>query len=165
MSRVKYFKIDNTNDDLYLEMDFGTYALMMYYASQVNYAKAEKLFNATLSEWKYRVEHNIDKGDFDSDNDTAHFVPQEITASITFINNEVIQELTNETNEDLIDKYGGQANFETFFCDNNSFLVALGVGDEVYDESKYALRGNFKALRDILQEAVNRNKPHKTLVV
>jgi hypothetical protein len=161
--RLKHFELAEANE-LELYMEFGTYVLMMYYIAQIDYQKALKLFHATISEWKYRVEYELDEGMYDSENYTCHFVPTEIQESIAFIDNQVIPALGNETYEDILVKYGCKANFENIYNDNNTFLIFLGVYDEEYDDSKYALRENFRRLKNVFQESLNRNIPFKTWV-
>lgn len=163
MTRAKYFKLVEANE-LKLEIEFGTYVLMMYYIAQIDYQKALKLFQATLPEWEYKVEYESDDGVFDSENYTCHFVPSEIQESIAFIDNQVIPALQNEAYEDVLEKYGGKANFENIFDLNNTFLNILGAYDEDYDDSKYALRENFRRLKNVFQESLNRNIPFKTWV-
>ncbi len=163
MTRTKYFELAEANE-LVLEIEFGTYVLMMYYIAQIDYQKALKLFHATISEWKYRVEYELDEGMYDSENYTCHFVPSEIQESIAFIDNQVIPALQNETYEDVLVKYGGKANFENIYNDNNTFLIFLGAYDEVYEDSKYGMWGRFEKLRNVFQESLNRNIPFKTWV-
>ena len=73
------------------------------------------MFDATLSEWKYRVEHILSTENLDGLEDfEAHFVPSELQVAISFIANDIIHSLNIET-KDLIEKYGGRDNFRKLY--------------------------------------------------
>lgn len=162
--KIKYFEFPNGNEDLHLEFEFSTYVLMMYYAAQLDYNNALKLFHATITEWNYRVEYELNEEGINSDNVTAHFVPSEIADSILFINNQLIPALIAEPLENIVDKYGGEVNFEATYNDNNTFLLFLGIYDEEYYGDKYEIIAFLKVIRNIFQESLNTNTPYHTWV-
>lgn len=165
MSRIKVFKLDYQDRQFAFEMEFGTYVLMMYYASKLEYQKSIKLFNTTVSEWQYRINNELDEGVYNSDNDTVHFVSGDIQESIQFINNQILPVLQNESNNDILNKYGGEPNFLNIYDENNNFLSSLFLSDnEMFGDNKFNMLGLFEKLRDLLQEALNRNQPYVTWI-
>ena len=159
-TRGFYFSID----ELDKVADFGTYALAMYYAKQVNAIKAKYLLEATFSEWKYRVENDLPEDGLEGLEDfESHFVPSEIKDVISFIENEVIPALNNET-QNLIDKYGGRDNFQTLYYTNPDYLICLGFDDDEYYVDNYGVRGFFIDLKEILSYCLIHNKPYEVLV-
>ncbi|WP_294230080.1 hypothetical protein [uncultured Chryseobacterium sp.] len=160
-TRKIYFELN----DLFVEIDFGTYALMMYYATQIDNQKNKKVFDATLSEWVYRVSYDIPKGIYSSDNDTSHFIPIDIQESISFITNQIIPALQNESFDSILQKYGGQTNFENvIYYQSTEYLKILSLGGEFYEDSKGVLKLYFMELRDLFQYAHNINTPFQTWI-
>ncbi|CAH0288633.1 hypothetical protein SRABI27_03999 [Pedobacter sp. Bi27] len=158
-------KVEFTHGDVYKDVDFGTYALMMYYAKQLNSTKAEIFFNATISEWNYRVEHDLPEGDLDAIDDLeVHFIPKEIRETIIFIDNELIPALNNET-LNLIEKYGGRDNFYKLFYTNPGYLIALGLNDdEFYFDIPSSIVAFLGRLKVVLELALNANTPYEVFI-
>jgi len=48
-----FFDLDDQEESI----GFGTYALIMYYAKTINETEAKKFFDATLTEYEYRVNY------------------------------------------------------------------------------------------------------------
>ncbi|AKK71504.1 hypothetical protein [Chryseobacterium gallinarum] len=161
-TRKIYFELKNNS---FVEIDFGTYSLMMYYSTQIDNQRNKKVFDATLSEWAYRVSYNISEGIYTSDNDIAHFVPADIQEAINFIDSQVIPTLENEFFNSILQKYGGQNNFEnTVYYQSTEYLKILSIGGEFYDDNKEVLKYYFIELRNLFQNALNLNMPFETWV-
>ncbi|MBO9674362.1 MAG: hypothetical protein J7577_13020 [Sphingobacteriaceae bacterium] len=158
-------KVEFIYGDIYKDIDFGTYALMMYYAKQLNSTKAEFFFNATLTEYAFRAEHDLSTGDLDGVDDLeAHFIPQEIRDSIIFIDNELIPALNNET-LNLIEKYGGRDNFYKLFYTNPGYLIALGLNDdEFYFDIPSSIVAFLGRLKIVFELALNANTPYEVFI-
>ncbi len=156
-TRAKYFEIDNIQK----VVDFGTYALMMYYTKQLNSTKAKLLFDATLSEWAYRVNYDLPEGGLDGDDDLeAHFVPAEIQEAIAFIDDELIPALNNEQ-EDLLVKYGGEDHFLELFNASPDYLELLGLNDnELYADMPDYIASFLGRLKEVFEYALSVNKPY-----
>ncbi|WEK18007.1 MAG: hypothetical protein P0Y49_14515 [Candidatus Pedobacter colombiensis] len=151
-------------EDVHLTIDFGTYALLMYYSMLTNYPKAQKLFDATLTEWQFRIEYDLPRDSFTSSDIDAHFVPSEIQESIEFIDNEVIPALNNET-QDLIVKYGGRDRFSDTINGSADFIGALGIeDDEFYYDAPESLIGIITSLKEFFQYASLVNRQYKIYV-
>lgn len=159
-TRAIYFEIDDRDNFI----DFGTYALMVYYAKQINAGKAKQLFDATLSEWKYRVEHNLSTENLDGLEDfEAHFVASELQTAISFIANDIIPALNIET-KDLIEKYGGRDNFLKLYYINPDYLAALGLNNNEFYDELYGVKVAFKQLHDLFEYALSVNTPYEVFV-
>lgn len=159
-TRAKYFIYD---DEEY-HMDFGTFSLCMYYAAQLNVVKAKKLFDATMSEWKFRVEYELPKGGLTSDDEEAHFVPLEIQEVITFLENDLIPALNNEI-QDLLDQYGGKSNFINLYYNNAEFLKFNGIDEnEFFDSDGKTLADCMNYIKIILQYSFTANQSFITYV-
>lgn len=151
-------------DEIDKVTDFGTYAIAMYYAKQINILKAKILFEATLSEWKYRVEHELSEDGLDGLEDfEAHFVPSEIEDVISFIENEIVPALSNET-QNLLEKYGGRANFLELYYTNPDYLIALGLDDNEFYGDNYGIKGFFIELKEVLSYSLIHNKPCEVII-
>jgi hypothetical protein len=160
--RVKYFEIDDIQECI----DFGTYALMMYYAKQLNSAKAKLLFDATLSEWGYRVNYDLPDGGLDGIDDLeAHFVPAKIQEAIAFIDEELVPAL-NEEPQDLFAKYGGgEDNFRTLYNTNPDYLIALGLtSDEFYWDDPEFIAEFLGRLKEVFEYSFTVNRPYEVYV-
>lgn len=156
-SRAIFFECDNEDHDIHF--DFGTFALCMYYAVQLNVDKAKKLFDATISEWKYRVEYELPIGNLISENYEAHFIPSEIEETITFLENDLIPALNNEI-PNLLIQYGGISNFLDLYYNSAPFLGFNGVFEnEVFDGDGKSLAHYMNLLKIILQYSLSVNKP------
>jgi hypothetical protein len=159
-SRAKFFEYNNEE----IHFDFGTYSLFMYYASQLNTVKAKKLMDATISEWKYRVEYELPEGGLTSDDEEAHFVPLEIQEVITFLENELIPALNNET-QDLLVQYGGKSSFINLYYNGAEYLKFLGISeDEFFESDGKSLAFYLNRLKIILQFSLSANQPFLTYV-
>jgi hypothetical protein len=159
-TRGIYFEIDDQENVI----DFGTYALMMYYAKQINANKAKQMFNATLSEWKYRVEYNLPTENLDGLEDfEAHFVPSELQEAISFIANEVIPALNNEP-RGLIEKYGGPDNFFKLYYTSPDYLAALGLNNNEFYDELYGVKVAFKQLHDLFEYSLSINTPYEIFI-
>lgn len=158
-------KVKFITDEISRDVDFGTYAIMMYYAKQLNITKTEFLFNATLTEYGFRVEHDLSTEDLDGVDDLeAHFIPQEIRDSIIFIDNELIPALNNET-LNLIEKYGGRDNFYKLFYTNPGYLIALGLNDdEIYFDIPSSIVAFLNRLKEVFELALNSNTPYEVFI-
>lgn len=162
-SRQIHFKLDNNNRT---DINFGIYCIMMYYAAQVNPVRSKRLFNASLNEWEYRVEYELDKGDLTSNDWEAHYVYADLQDIVPFINNEVIPALSNEPYDEILtQKYSGVANFMDIYYQSEDYLTFFGLAEtELFDGNKYSMRGEFKALKDFFQVVVQQNKLYEVWV-
>ena len=159
-TRAIYFEYNNEN----YHMDFGTFSLCMYYATQLNINKAKKLFDATMSEWGYRVDYDLPQNGLTSNDEMSHFVPSEIQEAITFLQNEVIPALNNQT-LDLLVQYGGKSNFINLYYNNADFLKFNGISeDEFFDSDGETLADCMNRLKIILQYSLTANQAFKTHV-
>lgn len=160
-TRIIYFELD----ELCVRISFGTYALMMYYGAQIDTEQNKKLFDATLSEWVYRVVYDLPRENYTSSDDTSHFVVKDIQESIHFIDQNIIPALQNESLDSVLDTFGGKEFFEDKgFYENEEYLRALSIGGEEYDDSREVLVIYFKELRDIFQAALDINIPFETYI-
>jgi hypothetical protein len=160
-TRKIYFELNNSS----VEIDFGTYSLMMYYAAQIDSQLSKNVFDATLSEWVYQVSYDIAKETYTNDNDIAHFVPDDIQEAIKFIDSKVIPALEDEPFHSILQKYGGQNNFENIvYYQSTEYLKILSIGGEFYDDNKAVLQYYFIELRNLFQNAFNINAPFQTWV-
>ena len=162
MARTRgiYFEINNQENVI----DFGTYALMMYYAKQINASKAKQMFNATLSEWKYRIENSLPTENLDGLEDfEAHFVPLELQGVISFIANDVIPALNSEP-RGLIEKYGGRDNFLKLYYTNPDYLAALGINNNEFYDELYGVKVAFKELHDLFEYSLSINTPYQVSI-
>jgi hypothetical protein len=159
-TRVKIFELN----DQELTFDFGTYALLMYYAKQINPIKGKKLINATISEWSYRIENEIPLGNITSDNHEAHFVISEINEVISFIDFELVNSLNSES-KNLITKYGGSSNFVNLYETNLDYLKVLAFSDcEFFDGDPSQLILFLNELKQFFQYALSQNQAFRVYV-
>jgi hypothetical protein len=159
-TRSIYFEYNYTEEHI----SFGTFALCMYYASQLNTVKTKKLMEATISEWSFRVEYELPKGGLTSDDEEAHFVSSEIQEVITFLENDLIPALNNET-QDLLEQYDGKSNFINLYYNNAEFLKFNGISEnEFFDSDGETLAHYMNRLKIILQYYLSENEPFITYV-
>lgn len=160
MARAIIFDLNDKD----LTIDFGTYALIMYYAKQVNQSKAMKLFNATLTEYRFRIRYNLPTNGINDEDYDAHFDVSEIMESFIFIDNELIPNLDSER-EDLLKKYGGNSGFLAKYYNSPGFLSALGLEDnEFYNDSPQDLIHYLVLIKDFMQYAIGENKAYQVYV-
>jgi len=160
MARVIIFDVN----EKYLTINFGTYALFMYYSKQVNENKAKKLFDATLTEYEYRVEYKLPIGGLTDEDYQAHFVPSDILDVLNFIDDELIPALTNE-NEDLLIKYGGNQGFLNKFNTDPGYLIALGLeNDEFYYDAPGDIVHYSHLLKEFFLYALQLNTAYEVIV-
>lgn len=154
-TRSIYFEYNNTEEHI----SFGTFSLCMYYAAQLNTVKAKKLMEATISEWSFRVEYDLPEGNLTSDDEEAHFVPLEIQEVITFLEDDLIPALNNET-QDLLEQYGGKSSFVNLYYDGAEFLKFNGISEnEFFDSDGETLSHYMNRLKIILQYSLSTNQP------
>ncbi|GAA3734905.1 hypothetical protein GCM10022422_17270 [Flavobacterium ginsengisoli] len=159
-TRAIYFEYNGIVE----HFDFGTFSLCMYYATLINSLKAKKLFEATISEWKYRVEYDLPEDNFTSDDDIAHFQISEITEAIEFIEDILIPSLNNET-KDILLKYGGKSNFVKLYYNNAGFLKFNGITENEFFETKgESLAYHMNRLKIILQYSLDFSQPFMVYV-
>lgn len=154
-ARAIFFEYNDEDE----HFDFGTFSLCMYYAAKLNPTKAKKLFEATISEWKYRAEYELPLENLASNNRETHFIPSEIQDTIVFLENDLIPTLNNET-QDLLKQYGGKANFVNLYYNNVEFLKLNGISeDECFDGSPENLAHYMNRLKIALQYSLTENQP------
>ncbi len=149
-----------------LPINFGTYALMMYYAGKIDPALAEMLYDSSISQVWYLLIHELPGGELIDNDGLAHFAPDEIPAIINFIGTKVIPALRKENNEiDLLETYGGQAKFYDMFCDQDGFLNDIGIDtDEDYATYPRDLIYYFTGYKKLLERALSLNKPYEVWI-
>jgi len=159
-TRVKIFELN----DKELILDFGTYALLMYYAKQIDPIKGRKLINTTISEWSYRIENEIPLVDITNDNYKVHFVISEINEVISFIESELINSLNSES-KNLITKYGGNSNFVNLYETNPDYLKVLAFSDsEFFDGDPNQLIFLLNELKQFFQYTLSQNQAFRVYV-
>ena len=161
MRRTRAKKIYLGDEEVIL--DFGTYAILMYYALMLNSTKGKKLFDATMSEWAYKVNYELDLNEITDSDINAHFVISEIQEAITFIEEELINALRSET-QNLLIKYGGRSNFQKIVNSNDGIIGFLGLDNEEFyiDKPTYLIEIAHK-LKDFLHMAVTLNMPYEVI--
>ncbi|MFH6943591.1 hypothetical protein [Flavobacterium sp. FlaQc-50] len=155
-SRAIFFEYNDEE----IHFDLGTFALCMYYAVQLDIVKAKKLFDATLSEWTYRVDYDLPEGNLTSDNQEAHFVVSEIQEAIAFIKDDLIPALNNEK-QDLLNQYGGISNFINLHDSTTTFLRFYGIFENDFSESDGESLAHYMGLlKTALQHSIYINQPN-----
>jgi hypothetical protein len=155
-SRALFFEYNDEE----IHFDLGTFALCMYYAVQLNIAMAKKLFDATLSEWAYRVDYDLPEGDLTSDDREAHFKVSEIQEAIIFLQNDLIPALSNER-QDLLEQYGGISNFIHLYDNTTPFLRLYGIFENDFSESDGESLAHYMGLLKMaLQHSIAVNQPN-----
>lgn len=158
--RAIYFELDDRNQ----HFDFGTYALLMYYAKSVNSRLAKKFLDSTFSEYEYRIIYDLSVDTLDEESRTAHFIASEIQEIIEFLEQELIPSLENES-RNLFEKYGSKENFYELFYSNVEFLDPLGIyHDECYNDEPKGLIFLIKILIRFMQSALSLNIPYSVFV-
>ena len=157
MSKTRTINFATGND--LLTFDFGTYALIMYFAKDIDPTNAKKMFYATLDEFYYQLAINQSVENL-SDNELAvHFNPQELHEVITFIDNAIIPALEKET--DLISKYGGMKSFNNLFYQNQDYLIAINIYDgEYYSTDVGQIINLVNGMKSFFQRALDSNEPY-----
>jgi hypothetical protein len=160
-ARVIFFDIDNES----LHWDFGTHALIMYYAKQLNPEKGKTMLNCTLSEFFYRVNYDLPTEDLTYNDDNSHFVKDNIRQVIAFIDTELIPALNSES-QDLILNYGGEKAFFDSFYTDMEYLEAIDIylHNEVYEADPQFLANIMNHLREFLQYALKANRAYSVYV-
>lgn len=159
-TRVKIFELN----DKELILDFGTYALLMYYAKQIDPIKGRKLINTTISEWSYRIENEIPLADITNDNYEVHFVISEINEVISFIESELINSLNSESTN-LITKYGGNSNFVSLYETSPDYLKVLAFSEsEFFDGDPNQLIFLLNELKQFFQYTLSQNQAFRVYV-
>lgn len=157
-TRSIFFECEDENYDFHI--DIGTFAICMYYAVQLDAEKAKTVFDATLSEWAYRVDYDLPENNLTSEDIEAHFVPSEILEAIVFLENELIPALNNETT-DLLMQYGGISNFLDLYYSSIYYLRFYGVfRNEFFDGDGGSLAHYMNLLKITLQYSLSINKPY-----
>ena len=159
---IHFYAYRDDPDDLDMEISFGTYVLMLYYAGQLNYQKAKLLYHATLSEYRYRINYDLPLGNLTDDDDGCHFDVTEFQQVIAFIENELIPEL-NKENQDLIEKYGGEDGFYNKFNQNSGFIEA-SIYDEYYDSDPWEVAAVLTAFKSLLSNAILTNRLYRCFI-
>jgi hypothetical protein len=161
MARSILFVLGNNE----MRYDFGSYAILMYYAKQLNEANAKKFFYATTTEYYYRVLNDLDTEGYSDDDDTAHYEPQDIIDVINFIDKELIPTLNAEPSN-LLAKYGGAESFVELYDAEENFLDALGLDDNEYytDEPKVIANALEFFKKEFLQNSLNSGIPMERIL-
>lgn len=156
MKRTRSIYFENNNEEEHIS--FGSFAICMYYATQLNASKAKKFFDATISEWKYRAEYELPVGSLSSDDTEAHFIVSEVQEVVTFLENDVIPALNAET-QDVLVQYGGKSNFINLYYNDAAFLKFNGISeDEFFDGDGETLADYMNRLKLILQYSLSVNQ-------
>jgi hypothetical protein len=161
-TRVKYFELD----DNIQQFNFGTYALLMYYAKQIDVVNSKLFFDATLTEFEYRIYYNLSIGDISDDDSTAHFDTIDLQNAIAFIENQLIPTLNGES-QDLLVKYGGIDNFYNLFYADTGFLENIEIGteaEEFYDTDPIQIVMMLNSLVVLFQSALSENTAYEVNV-
>lgn len=146
-----YFEIDDQEE----HFSFGTYALAMYYAKQINSVYGKILFDATSTEHGYRVDYDIPVDDLTYDDLDAHFNIDDLQLAITFIEDQLIPALNNET-QDLLEKFGGAANFHFLYDSDTSFLSNISIYEnEFYDSDAKQMAFSLNRLKNLFQYSLS----------
>lgn len=147
----------NSQEEIF---DFGTYALIMYYSKQLNEASTKKFLEATLTEYEYRVGYDLEEGNYTNDNKESHFITSEIQQVISFLGDELIPSLNNETTN-LVTQYRGVKNFINKYYNNPGYLSFLGVTkDDFFEGSGEQLAYQLNYFKTFLEYAISINRPY-----
>lgn len=132
MSRRIYFEITEETDwTQKIDPDLGSIAALIFYADNLNPVMGEKMMNSTLSEYNYRFEKNLPRGNYTTYNSSAHYGPDHMEELIHFIDNQLIPALQNslQHRDILIDMYGGIQNFLNLYYDGPEYLGYIGINE------------------------------------
>jgi hypothetical protein len=156
MKKTRSIYFENNNEEEHIS--FGSFAICMYYAVQLNAAKAKKLFDATISEWKYRAEYELSTGSLTPDHTEAHFTVSEVQEVVSFLENDVVPALNAET-QDILAQYGGKSNFINLYYNNAEFLKFNGISEnDFFDSDGETLAHYMNRLKLILQYSLSVNQ-------
>ncbi|QQV01267.1 MULTISPECIES: hypothetical protein [Chryseobacterium] len=171
MSRRIYFELTGETDwTKKINPDFGSIAALIFYANTLNISMGEKMIYACLSEASYRYEKDIPQGSYTSDNYSAHYGVNEMQELISFINNQLIPSLQNESqNKDMIyDVYGGKFSFIDSYYNGPEYLGYLGINEDDIVEGYTGYIPNMLQkvleLRDFYQRVKDLNQPYEIYV-
>jgi hypothetical protein len=145
--------------------DFGTYALLLYYAKQLDGRKGKQFFDATQSEYHYRIRNNISLVGITENDDVVHFNVTDLNELIIFFDSILIPALANET-MDLIEKFGGRKKFCDLFESETGYLESIGLDDdnEYFESDPENLILYMQSFILLLQEAIASDRPYEVWV-
>ncbi|REC63579.1 hypothetical protein DRF65_05665 [Chryseobacterium pennae] len=132
MSRRIYFEITEETDwTQKINPDLGSIATLIFFANNLNPVMGEKMMNSTLSEYSYRVEKDLPRGNYTIDNSSAHYGPDHMEELIHFIDGQLIPSLQNSLqHKDIVtDIYGGVRNFLNLYYDGPVYLGYIGIDE------------------------------------
>jgi hypothetical protein len=158
-TRIKVFELN----DNWIHWHFGTYALIMFYAKQLDIAKGKKLMEATQSEYYYHVENNLPTDHLSDADKTVHFNVADLNEVIEFIELSLIPALNQET-VDLIEKYGGQKNFCNQYDLEASYLNAIILYEEHFESDPESIAYDLERFRDLIKYALALNQPYEAYI-
>lgn len=160
MGRIITFKLNNSTEFF----DFGTYALINYYAKQLSLLSSKKLLEAGLTEYEYRWEYELPLDGFTPDDEIAHFVPSDVEDVVVFLENELIPALNNEV-KNLIEIYGGKKSFVKLFYTNPEHLAFLGISeDDFFEGDGEQLSFQLSSFKVFLQSALASDTAYSVVV-
>ncbi len=143
-------------------IDFGSYALTMYYAKQLNPVLGKFFFDATISEYHYRVNYELPRGNYSDEDNHAHFVLNDLQEVILFLENQLLPSLNNE-NINLIVQYGGINNFIELFYTSPEYLNYIGIDeDEYFEGDGPQLAFQLEDLKNLFQNSLLNGQPYDT---
>jgi hypothetical protein len=162
MARARGLTLESSETDLVI--DFGTFALILYYARQIDRVAAKKMFDAISSEYRYRMNYDLPLDGLTIDDEEAHFNRNDIKDVVAFIEKELIPPLSIEQ-QPLLEKYNGKENFHKLFYTDMDFLAGIGIEkNEFYYDSPNSLIHYLNKIKHMLQCALTIDEPYVVYV-
>ncbi len=155
--------VENGGEDLLIYSP--TYTMLIYYACKLNASNGKLLYALTSNQYTYYRLYSLSTTNVVLDEDKAYFDATLYQNLIDFINNQLIPQLNNESN-DLLEKYGGYDSFEnlmineTQFTFINSFLWDEDDVDSVFYFAPEDMVSILNQLVVILQMGIIKGAPH-----
>jgi hypothetical protein len=167
MSRRIYLTVKDEPDPMKtIEPDFGSVAVLMFYANSINPEMAENMIYSLLSEYDYRMEKELPVEDYTYDNFSGHGSMEEINEIIQFINNRLLPSLKNESKDlDLVfDIFGDAERFMDIYYDVLHLgIIGIAENDLLEGYAGYIPNLFDKAvlLRDFYKRVIDMDKGYK----
>lgn len=171
MSRRIYFEITEETDwTQKINPDLGSIATLIFFVNSLNPMMGEKMMNSTLSEYSYRFEKDLPRGNYTSYNSSAHYGPDHMEELIHCMDNQLIPALQSSLQyKDIVtDTYGGVQNFLNLYYGGPVYLGCLGIdeSDIIAGYTGYIpnLMQKTLELKDFYQRVKTLNKTYQVFI-
>ena len=147
------------------QYDWGNYCLLLFYASKLDAEKVKTLLRLIFGESAYEDTYELPVTNPDED---TQFIDIKYNASliseaVSFLKDEVIPALENESAKDLVEKYGGKETLELAINTGEEMVTDLiGVSDEYYSEDTETFIGFCTAIQRFFEEVLSEGLDYKT---